>query len=500
MDRHNSDTLEERCGTFAALQIRIIANDAGLRRYLRDVLEFTGCQQVGDCEFSHWQELCSADQAIDLVLMGVSPAEPVLDTLMELNKTRRQTPVFLVYPDAASRLLDPSFEPYIFGQVFLPLQISQLLIILQRTAISMTQLQANRSRFLELVHNFVGKSQQIQQIRRAVEQVANSEATVLILGETGTGKEVVARNLHNFSSRRNKLFVPVNCGAIPPDLLESELFGHEKGAFTGAISARKGRFELAEGGTLFLDEIGDMSLPMQVKLLRVLQERSFERLGSNKTIAANLRVIAATHRDLEQQIAAGQFREDLYYRLNVFPIEVPPLRQRQDDIPLLIQELITRLEQSGRGTVRMTPQCIKVLCRYSWAGNVRELANLIERLVILYPFRVCDVADLPERFRPDIPITQLPQLPACSMPESTMLVSNISGPRLPVAGLDLKSHLAEQEQQLIDQALQQTDGVVAHAARLLNMRRTTLVEKMRKYGHYRSVDRQESDSNQAINA
>ncbi|HED14454.1 MAG TPA: sigma-54-dependent Fis family transcriptional regulator [Gammaproteobacteria bacterium] len=485
--------MDEANKAFSALQIVLIANALETRRYLRDVLEFTGCSHIFDGDYEHWQEVCSTGDAVDLVLMAATAAEPVLKTLTDLKKVHPHTPVFLVYPDAANRLHDPRFDPYILGQVFTPLQLSQLLVILQRATLSMVQQRADRNRSLELVRSLVGNSQDIKEIRHAVEQVANSEATVLILGETGTGKEVVARNVHEFSSRRSGPFVPVNCGAIPSDLLESELFGHEKGAFTGAISARKGRFELAEGGTLFLDEIGDMSLPMQVKLLRVLQERSFERLGSNKTIDANVRIIAATHRDLEQRIAEGLFREDLYYRLNVFPIAVSPLRQRREDIPLLIQELTARLERSGRGTVRITSQCIEVLCQYPWSGNVRELANLVERLVILYPFKVVDVNDLPERFRPDIHAKTLPQQPGPVLSESTMLRSELPGSRLPEAGLDLKRYLAEREQHLIDQALLQAEGVVAQAARLLNMRRTTLVEKMRKYGHYASTDRQDSD-------
>jgi len=519
IDKSTGSASHDHFGKFSALQIVVIASRPEVRRYLRDVLEFTGCQAVRDGDYPQWQAVCNSEKPLDLVLLVVTPTEPVLSTLQVLKKTHPQVPVFLVHPDAGTRLHDAAFEPFILGQLFLPLHLPQLSNILQRAGLSLAQQRADRNRALELVRNLVGHSQAILQIRHAVQQVANSEATVLILGETGTGKEVVARNLHNFSSRRSKPFVPVNCGAIPADLLESELFGHEKGAFTGAISARKGRFELAEGGTLFLDEIGDMSLPMQVKLLRVLQERSFERLGSNKTIDANMRVIAATHRDLEQGIADGQFREDLYYRLNVFPIDVPPLRQRRDDIPLLIKELMTRLEQSERGTLRLTPQSIEVLCQYAWPGNVRELANLVERLLILYPFQLVDVADLPERFRSEATIKG-PSQTVVRAPEAALLPAELANAelanaerekaeltapglgasRLPASGLDLKHYLAEQERELIDQALQQADGVVAQAARLLNMRRTTLVEKMRKYGHYDTVNRQESDSPTQVSA
>jgi sigma-54 specific flagellar transcriptional regulator A len=321
-----------------------------------------------------------------------------------------------------------------------------------------------------------------------IQQVANSDANVLILGESGTGKEVVARNLHYYSARREKAFVPVNCGAIPGDLLESELFGHEKGAFTGAISARQGRFELAEGGTLFLDEIGDMSLNMQVKLLRVLQERTFERVGSNKSIDANVRIIAATHRNLEEAITEGNFREDLFYRLNVFPIEMPPLRERVEDVPLLVNELIRRIEHEKRGSVRLTQGAILALCQYNWPGNVRELANLIERLAILFPFGVVDIGDLPEKFQTDAVRAESANMDESVLSSEPQPVHYAldNEPRLPRGGLDLKEHLSSLEVGFIKQALDDANGVVAQAAKRLGMRRTTLVEKLRKYGLHRS--------------
>jgi sigma-54 specific flagellar transcriptional regulator A len=345
---------------------------------------------------------------------------------------------------------------------------------------------------LELFRSLSGNGRATRSINKMIEQVADTEATVLILGESGTGKEVVARKLHYHSKRRGRPFVPVNCGAIPGDLLESELFGHEKGAFTGAITARQGRFELAEGGTLFLDEIGDMSMHMQVKLLRVLQERTFERVGSNKTIHCNVRIIAATHRNLEQAIKEDGFREDLYYRLNVFPIEVPPLRERVEDIPVLVNDLILRIEHEKRGSVRLTPAAVTALTHYRWPGNVRELANLIERLAILYPYGVVDVADLPEKFRAGIPVTPVEPPKDDSLPvvsthgDQPNTVSSM--PRLPAEGIDLKKHLANMEQSLIRQALEESNGVVAHAAKKLRMRRTTLVEKLRKYGLQRGTE------------
>ena len=332
----------------------------------------------------------------------------------------------------------------------------------------------------------VGQSKAIRQISQMIGQVAQSEATVLILGESGTGKEVVARNIHLHSDRRDKPFVPINCGAIPPDLLESELFGHEKGAFTGAFTARQGRFELAQGGTIFLDEIGDMSLHMQVKLLRVLQERSFERVGSNKPIQADVRVLAATHRDLEERIRSGDFREDLFYRLNVFPVHVPALRERPGDIPVLVDELLRRIERDGRGSVRLTPAAVSALSRHHWPGNVRELANLMERLAILNPYGTVDVGALPPQFQED---GEWPATPG-EADRDTIAGETEAAPLETVdwadGGIDLKSFLSDLETRLIRDALEASDGVVAQAAKLLSLRRTTLVEKLRKYNIQRA--------------
>ncbi|MDC9526665.1 sigma-54-dependent Fis family transcriptional regulator [Pseudoalteromonas sp. Angola-30] len=344
----------------------------------------------------------------------------------------------------------------------------------------------------------VGETDAVKNVRFLIEQVAKTDANVLILGESGTGKEVVARNVHLLSKRNTGPFVPVNCGAIPGELLESELFGHEKGAFTGAISARKGRFELAQGGTLFLDEIGDMPLQMQVKLLRVLQERSYERVGGTKAIQADVRVIAATHRNLEEMIEKGSFREDLYYRLNVFPIENPSLNERADDIPLLLKELMRRVNEQSGTSAKFTERAVESLKEHAWPGNIRELANLVERMVIMFPEKVVDVPDLPNKYRyievdayePEYPEELLEKdafndifssgfsdydnepEPEFSQPGSGVL---------PEEGIELKDYLAELEISLITQALERFDYVVARAAEILGVRRTTLVEKMKKY-------------------
>ncbi|MGC1951725.1 MAG: sigma-54 dependent transcriptional regulator [Gammaproteobacteria bacterium] len=460
----------------ASLGALIVDSDEGRRESLQVVLEFLECRPVPVAD-GNWQEVLKARGPVDLVLLGPGRGEEErLELLRDLKRHDEHLPIVaLVESQAPSpRELDEG----VIARVPLPVRHQELQHALSQVVIY----RENRhltggTRSLELFRNLVGSSAGIRRVRRLIEQVADTEANVLLLGESGTGKEVVARNIHYHSGRRYKPFVPVNCGAIPEDLLESELFGHEKGAFTGAISARRGRFEMADGGTLFLDEIGDMPLAMQVKLLRVLQERTFERVGSNKSITASVRIVAATHSNLEDGIAAGKFRQDLYYRLNVFPIDMPPLRERVEDLPLLINDLITRMEHEKRGSIRLTPAAMDSLCRYPWPGNVRELANLIERLLILYPYGVVDTQDLPEKYQVGRSLRDVRAEGDLDL--SAMVVSSQGLPR---EGLDLKEHLNRLEYLLIKQALDEAGGVVAHAAKRLRMGRTTLVEKMRKFG------------------
>ncbi len=362
----------------------------------------------------------------------------------------------------------------------------------------------------DVFSSLVGDGSAMRGVKTLVQQVAQTDATVLVLGESGTGKEVVAQALHNASERAGRPFVPINCGAIPAELLESELFGHEKGAFTGAITARKGRFEMAEKGTVFLDEIGDMPLSMQVKLLRVLQERSYERVGGSKSFQCDIRVIAATHRNLEERIEAGEFREDLFYRLNVFPIEMPSLKERPEDLEDLLGFLFQKIQDAGRKTPQLTEKAIIALQHYPWPGNVRELGNLVERLSILFPDLPVDYADLPRKYQIDFPedtqlikrkptsvqegggekkssIQAAPPSELSSKEEGVALSDVAMGSELKVStatlknGIDLKSYLVDMEVQLIQQALSQTDGNVSQAAKLLQTNRTTLVEKIRKY-------------------
>jgi DNA-binding NtrC family response regulator len=309
----------------------------------------------------------------------------------------------------------------------------------------------------------LGRSRPMQSLFQLLETVARTSSTILVTGETGTGKEVVARAIHHNSARRANRFVALNCSAIPETLLEAELFGHVRGAFTGATATREGRFEQAHKGTLFLDEIGTTSPALQMKLLRALQEREFERVGDNQTIKVDVRVIAATNSDLTRMVAAGTFREDLFYRLNVIPIQLPPLRERRDDIPLLVKHFLTKF--SADTAVHTSQSAMRALMAYHWPGNVRQLENAVERAVALCSGRQeITVADMPTEVQ--------------SVPESETL----SFVEFPDEGLDLPKYLASVERDLIHRALDRTQGNRNKAADLLRIKRTTLVEKLRRIG------------------
>jgi sigma-54 specific flagellar transcriptional regulator A len=463
-------------------RVLIIDVDKENGKELQAVLRFINHSPICVDDCSQWQAATEGAGDILAVLVGSCKAERLLAELLnEIHQYNEHLPIYLLAEKGREPTVAIDTGSCILGRLDIPPNYAQLTSAMHQAEVYSESHRGTEpaQRPVGLFRSLVGSSRAIQNVRKMIEQVADSEANVLILGESGTGKEVVARNLHYYSSRRGKPFVPVNCGAIPGDLLESELFGHEKGAFTGAISSREGRFEMAEGGTLFLDEIGDMSLAMQVKILRVLQERTFERVGSNTSITSNVRIIAATHRDLETAISEGEFREDLYYRLNVFPIEMPPLRERVEDTPLLVNELVRRIEHEKRGSVRLSPGAIYAMCQYSWPGNVRELANLIERLAILHPYGVVEASDLPEKFRIDSEELDPEMLGEALI--GSPVTSDDLDPRLPRGGLNLKEHLSNLEVSYIKQALEDSGGVVAHAAKRLGMRRTTLVEKLRKY-------------------
>ena len=407
-----------------------------------------------------------------------SEAEPVHREVLEVVLARPELPLLVYEESAAEACLYPTDR--VFKRLQPPVSYSALIKLVRDLRMIHAQgglkIEDSPVRFRSLV----GRSAAMQAVREMILRVAPWEATVQLRGETGTGKEVVARNIHYHSARRHGPFVAVNCGAIPAELLESELFGHEKGAFTGALTARKGRFELAKGGTLFLDEIGDMPLDMQVKLLRVLQERRFEPLGGSRVIEADVRIISATHRDLEAMVREGKFREDLYYRLNVVPIELPPLRERREDLPLLIAEINAQLQRRGMPGCRFDTRALRALVRYDWPGNVRELANLIERCAILAGNREVTPDDLPEPLRRLAPEPD-EMRPESDVVESLMSEIGVSALATDGASVPLKNLLEDIEMRLIRQALESSEGVVAQAAKRLGLRRTTLVEKMRKF-------------------
>jgi len=448
-----------------AEKILIISNNPPHNLEVKTILSFLG-KEVIVCnttllpkQLRYWH-----DFNFSLIIIDEAVAD---DALIKTLTNLDEFIAIVLLNELVDQPITPINNPRIFTRLNLPLTYSKLIDTLHRAKIYKEQANftAKTNRDVHLFRSLVGASRKIMDVKDLMYKVADTDSTVLILGESGTGKEVVARNLHYHSKRRNAPFVAVNCGAISPELLESELFGHEKGAFTGAVSARAGRFEQANNGTLFLDEIGDMPLNMQVKLLRVLQERTFERVGSNKATMVNVRIVAATHQDLPTMIANNKFREDLYYRLNVFPINMPALRDRSEDIPLLINDLITKAEQEKKATIRFNSAAIMALCCYNWPGNVRELANLVERMTITHPHTVIDIKDLPPYFH-----------------YLSVADEQINAPATKVeAEIDLKAYLANLEKHLINKALEQSNNVVAVAANKLKLRRTTLVEKIRKY-------------------
>jgi sigma-54 specific flagellar transcriptional regulator A len=315
------------------------------------------------------------------------------------------------------------------------------------------------------LNGIIGESNEIQEVLRVAEKIAASDSTILIYGETGTGKGLTAKAIHLNSQRAGKAFISINCGAIPANLLESELFGHVRGAFTGALKNKIGKFEQADRGTIFLDEIGDMSPDLQVKILRVLEEGEFERVGGNETLRVDIRVIAATHRNLEDRVEKGLFREDLFYRLCVIPLTLPPLRRRRQDVPLLAKHFLKGINAKNNYQLEgFSKQAISVLSIYPWPGNVRELKNLVERLAVLKQEGTIEAYDLPGRIRGSVEI---------QMEEPSVGISD--------EGICLNTAVSEFEKALILQSLQKAKGVKNEAAKLLNLKRTTLVEKIKRY-------------------
>jgi len=456
-------------------KILVIDDEEAIRDLLTDYLQSKGYDVVtspdGESGLAHLKETKFDLFLLDLMMPGMSG----MDVLRETVAAKIEVPSIIITANASVQTAVEAVKLGAFDYISKPFDLEDIHLAITRLLDYSRLREENRSLKSELkkkntynkraLDKIIGKSAPIQSVIKFVEKIADSDSTVLITGESGTGKELIAKNIHYSSPRAGKPFVPLNCAAIPKDILESELFGHEKGAFTGAINTRIGRFELANQGTLFLDEIGELAPALQVKLLRVLQEREFERVGGIKTLKVDVRIIAATNRNLEQAVEDGRFREDLYYRLNVIPLKLPPLKEMREDIPLLIDHFITHMsKRKGKASPTISEETMKCLTSYNWPGNVRELENLVERMLILKEGEVVSPADLPERI-------------------SSRTVDRTSASReqvLSSAGVDLNSMLEDIENNMILQALTISKGVKSKAATLLGLNRTTLIEKMKK--------------------
>lgn len=454
-------------------RILIVDDEAGLRTALFRALDRKGFQVITAASKREAESISQSDKALDLALVDLRlPDGDGLDLMRHLQSIHKNCQTIILTGFGSIEKAVEATQAGAFHFVTKPFNLDAIVSLIER-ALSQVQLERENHQLRSALHkkyqfdNIVGQSEGIVRVMEMIERVSDSDSTVLIMGESGTGKELVAKAVHYNSPRSTKPFIPINCGAIPADLLESELFGHVKGAFTGAIANRIGRFEMAEGGTLFLDEIGDMSPALQVKLLRVLQERRFEPVGSGKTTTINVRVIAATNVDLEAAVEQGRFREDLYYRLNVIPIRIPALRERKSDIPLLLHHFIESFNRlRSRSLSGITPEALNSLSSYGWPGNIRELENLVERIAILKGQGLIDVLDLPDRYR------------QTALATTTCLETG----DIPDNGMDFNSAVDAYENALIMRALEKTGWNRNQAALLLKLNRTTLVEKIKKKG------------------
>ncbi len=401
---------------------------------------------------------------VDLVLTDMKmPGMSGMELLEEAKKIKPEVPVIMMTAYGTIEMAVEAMKKHAYDYITKPFQNEELKLTIRKALENYRLVKENRrlSEALSERHgyrNIVGKSKSMLKVYDLIDKVAQSKASVLITGPSGTGKELIAKAIHYESLRKDRPFISVNCGALAETLLESELFGHEKGAFTGAIAMKKGRFELADGGTLFLDEIGDMSPPLQVKLLRVLQEMEFERVGGTKTIKVDVRVLSASNRNLKDDVASGVFREDLFYRLNVIHIEVPPLRERMEDVRLLVTHFI---EKYGGSKIELTPQAWEALYTHSWPGNIRELENVIERAVVLNSGNFIDLKDLPVEF--------------------TKAKGDLDVDRFIPPEARLQSTLEEIEEKLIRRALKESGNVQSHAADQLGITKSLIQHKMKKY-------------------
>ncbi|MGI9590295.1 MAG: sigma-54-dependent transcriptional regulator [Myxococcota bacterium] len=453
----------------------LVVDDEELyRRALERILRRVGHDVVIAREAKEALAVVS-EEPIDLVLSDIQmPGINGLELVRQIKDVNPDVPCIVITGYGSAEQSVEALRAGAFWYLEKPFDQGHLDVVrrLVQQAIDMGRLRAeNRLLQSQLRErygfgNIIGNSPALRSMLDVVAKVAETDSTVLITGESGTGKELIARAIHFNSPRADQMFTTVNCGAIPEALLESELFGHVKGAFTNASSNREGRFTVADGGTIFLDEIGDMSPNLQVKLLRVLQEMTFEPVGSSKTQHVDVRVVAATNQDLEQAIAEKRFRSDLYYRLNVIPIEAPPLRMRADDVPLLAHHFLEKArKEKGKGVAGFSHGAMDLLMQYDWPGNVRELENLIERLVVLSPEEQIEARELPASLQAQIPTS-----------------ATVPAPTVPTTGLSFRDVVDDFETDLILQALELTHWNKNQAARLLGLNRTTLIEKIKKKG------------------
>lgn len=453
-------------------RVLVLDDESTLRTALFRLLDRKGFQVVTAQKIDEARGFLSSDKTFDLAVIDMNlPDGNGLDFIVELKKSNPNIQVLVLTGFASIDSAIQATQKGAYHFLTKPFNVEELMSLIDKALAHKSLEQENQQLRCELSYKYkfnqiIGESEGIKNCLSLVERVAHTDSTVLVMGDSGTGKELIARAIHYNSTRSKGPFVAINCGAIPAELLESELFGHTKGAFTGAVANRIGRFEMADEGTLFLDEIGDLEPSLQVKILRALQEKTFEPVGSAKSVQVNVRVIAATNIDLEKAVKENRFREDLYYRLNVIPIQVPSLRERKTDIPILLNHF---LQQFNKGKIDglkgFTPDALSCLIHYGWPGNIRELENLVERLSILKGTGTVDVLDLPAKYRST----------AASYAETGAV-------EIPDTGLDFNTAVDQFENALILKALEKTGWNRNQAALLLRLNRTTLVEKMKKKG------------------
>ncbi|MBW1805878.1 MAG: sigma-54-dependent Fis family transcriptional regulator [Deltaproteobacteria bacterium] len=405
---------------------------------------------------------------LDLLITDMKmPGMTGMELLEETKRIKRDLPVIMMTAYGTIEMAVEAMKKDAYDYITKPFQNEELKLTIWKALKNYRLVKENRLLNKALSEryrfgNIIGKSKPMLKVYDLIEKVAQSRTTVLITGDSGTGKELIAKAIHYDSPRKGRPFISINCGALTETLLESELFGHEKGAFTGAIAMKKGRFELADGGTLFLDEVGEMPPPLQVKLLRVIQEMEFERVGGTKTIKVDVRILSSSNRDMKDEVEKGQFREDLFYRLNVIHIEVPSLRERSEDIRLLVNHFIEKYrEDKGKERIELSPETWKALYDYSWPGNIRELENVIERAVVLNPGRSMDLEDLPDHLTGE---------------KEELDVDQFLPPNAP-----LHKTLEQIEEKLIRRALKRCNNVQSHAAEMIGITKSLFQHKMKKY-------------------